>query len=120
MSKSYSEGFLELEKDFLEIMKALNSPQETLEKTAEEFVKDLLKLPKPKSKIRSPKHTHLVDSFAHSRHKSGSVTIGWGRYYGRMVETGTVKMSAQPHLIPMWRRNESKYVKKLVKDFKLD
>lgn len=120
MSKGYSEGFLQLEKDLKEILKAVNDPQKTLNKAGKSFVNDLLKLPKPRSKIRSSKHTHLVDTFAQKDHKSGSVTIGWGKYYGRMVETGTKKMGAQPHLIPLWNRNREKYYKEMIKDFKLD
>ena len=120
MSKCNSEGFLELQKELREISKAIASPQRTLNKTAKIFVNDLLKLPKPHSKIRNSRHTHLVDTFAYKGHESGSVTIGWGKYYGRMVETGTKLMKAQPHLIPLWKRNEARYYKEMIKDFKLD
>ena len=65
------------------------------------------------SKIRKANYTHLIDSFS-LRKKSNEVEVGWGKYYGPMLEHGTVKMNAQPHLNPVWDRNKEKYYKKMI------
>ena len=85
-----------------------------LEIGAKEFVSDLLKLPKPYSKIMSADHTHLVDSFLYQI-KNNEIEVGWGVYYGRMVEDGTQKMRSQPHLKPTFDRNKDKYYSKMIK-----
>lgn len=77
---------------------------------ADQFVQDLLKLPKPKSRIHASGYTHMVDVFA-DRINGKEVEVGWGKYYGSMVEHGTVKMRAQPHLKPTYRENAEKYYK---------
>lgn len=77
---------------------------------ADQFVQDLLKLPKPKSRIHASGYTHMVDVFA-DRINGKEVEVGWGKYYGPMVEHGTVKMRAQPHLKPTYRKNAEKYYK---------
>ncbi len=76
----------------------------------------MLKLPKPYSKIRSPDYTHLIDSFAYERTKT-DVEVGWGKYYGPMVEDGTMKMKAHPHLHPTFERNKTKYYQKMLQNF---
>lgn len=83
---------------------------DTLEVGAKEFVNDLLKLPKPISKIRKAGYTHLINSFAH-RKKKNEVEVGWGKYYGPMVEHGTKNMDANPHVYPLWDKNKEKYYK---------
>lgn len=110
-------------KDFSNILKKYaeideNGAVEALQTGVNLLVKDLLALPKPKSDIRRGKHTHLVDTFASER-KGQSINVGWGKYYGRMVEKGhrtvngkTVK--PQPHMIPMWEKNKEKYYKAAV------
>ena len=80
---------------------------------AKEFVSDLLKLPKPISKIRKSGYTHLIKCFAYKK-KNKEVEAGWGKYYGPMLEHGTVKMNAQEHLYPVWDRNREKYYKKML------
>lgn len=82
-----------------------------LEVGAKEFVNDLLKLPKPISKIRKSGYTHLIKCFAYKK-KNKEVEVGWGKYYGPMLEHGTTKMNAQEHLYPVWDRNKEKYYKK--------
>lgn len=77
---------------------------------ADAFVNDLLTLPKPKSKIIKSGYTHLVDTFS-SRINKNEVEVGWGKYYGPMVEHGTVKMSANPHLSTLFDKNKEKYYK---------
>lgn len=80
--------------------------QKVLEAGAKEFVSILLKLPKPKSKITSPGYTHLIDTFTYAYNKKGEVEVGWGKYYGPMVDKGTIKMNARPHLSPTWESNK--------------
>ena len=86
---------------------------DVLEAGAKEFVGDLLKLPKPISKIRKSGYTHLIKCFAYKK-KNKEVEAGWGKYYGPMLEHGTVKMNAQEHLYPVWDRNKEKYYKKML------
>lgn len=110
------DGFNELENELKDILKKVDNIEKILEVGASEFVNDALKLPKPKSKINSPKHTHLVDSFSYkkSSKKKGEIETGWGVYYGPMVENGTVKMKKQPHLEPLFNKNKEKYYKKMI------
>lgn len=91
-------------------MKNVEKPTEILEVGAKEFVNDLLKLTKPMSKIRKSGYAHLVNSFAY-RVKKNEVEVGWGKYYGPMVEHGTTKMNEQPHVYPLWDKNKEKYCK---------
>lgn len=86
---------------------------DVLETGAKEFVGDLLKLPKPISKIRKSGYTHLIKCFAYKK-KNKEVEAGWGKYYGPILERGSVKMNAQEHLFPVWDRNKEKYYKKML------
>lgn len=86
---------------------------DVLEVGAKEFVNDLLKLPKPMSKIRKAGYTHLVRSFAYKKRKD-EVEVGWGKYYGPMVEHGTKKMDENPHVYPLWDKNKEKYYKTML------
>ena len=45
-------------------------------------------------------------------HDSG-IKVGWGKYYGPMLEHGTRKMAARVHLKPLFERNKEKYYKKM-------
>lgn len=85
---------------------------DAVEVGAEEFVKDLLRLPKPRSQINKPGYTHIVSTFALERTDSG-IKVGWGKYYGPMLEHGTRKMAARAHLKPLFERNKEKYYKKM-------
>ena len=92
---------------------------------ADMMVADALKLPYPISKIRSAGYTHMVKSFSaqdSSQHKN-EVEVGWGVYYGPMVEHGTQSggngasgQKGQPHLIPLWQKNRDKYYKAMIKE----
>jgi hypothetical protein len=86
---------------------------DVLETGAKEFVGDLLKLPKPISKIRKSGYTHLIKCFAYKK-KNKEVEAGWGKYYGPILEHGSVKMNAQEHLFLVWDRNKEKYYKKML------
>ena len=85
---------------------------DAVEVGAEEFAKDLLRLPKPRSQINKPGYTHIVSTFALERTDSG-IKVGWGKYYGPMLEHGTRKMAARAHLKPLFERNKEKYYKKM-------
>ena len=109
MSDSFTSGFSDFEdllKDFAEVADNILDEEQ---KIADDFVNDLLALPKPKSNIAKPGYTHMVDSFT-SRRNGNEIEVGWGKYYGSFVENGTRKMGAQPHLKPTWNRNVDKYM----------
>ena len=98
-----------LEKYSISDEKALDA----VESGAQEFKDDLLKLPRPRSKINKSGYTHLVDSFAFER-KDGVIKVGWGKYYGPMLEKGTKKMAKQAHLKPTFNQDKDKYYKKMI------
>lgn len=85
----------------------------TLEYGAEELVKILKKLPKPYSQIHTPGYTHLVNTFIYQQNNK-QVDVGWGKYYGKMVENGTTKMRAYPHLNPAWEKNKELIYNKML------
>ncbi len=90
------------------------SVQKVLEAGAQDFVNILLKLPKPKSKLNYPGYTHLIDTFTYAKNKNGEVEVGWGKYYGPMVDRGTIKMDAIPHLTPAWDSNKDMIYKTMI------
>ena len=107
------EGFQDLADIIEYYAKGADNFIEVLEVGAKEFVNDLLKLPKPMSKIRKAGYTHLVRSFAYRKRKN-EIEIGWGKYYGPMVEHGTNKMDENPHVYPLWDKNKEKYYKTML------
>lgn len=72
----------------------------------EALAEDVRKLPKPR-RVAS-RAAHMLDS-VRAEKKAPKVEVGWGLYYGMFVEHGTTKMSAQPHLIPTWNKNQERY-----------
>lgn len=122
MSRSYSGGEITFDNSGLEDFEKMlqqyarqADPQNVLdaeEAGAKEFVSDLLKLPKPRSEVRKAGYTHLVNTFALSI-ANGEIKVGWGKYYGPMVEHGTKKMAAKAHLKPLFERNKEKYYRKM-------
>ena len=92
------------------IISKVEKPEKILEIGAKEFTQDLKKLPKPISQIKKSGYTHLIRTFAY-RQKGKEFEVGWGKYYGPMVENGTEKMNEQPHLYPLWDKNKEKYYK---------
>lgn len=104
------DGFSALAEQLEFYMNGAENSMEILKDGAEEFVNDLNKLTKPMSRIRTSGYTHLVDSFAIDS-TDKEIVVGWGKYYGRMVELGTVKMDARPHMYPLWEHNKEKYYK---------
>lgn len=122
MSRSYSGGEITFDDSGLEDFEKMlqqyarqADPQNVLdaeEAGAKEFVSDLLKLPKPRSEVRKVGYTHLVNTFAMER-ANGEIKVGWGKYYGPMVEHGTKKVAAKAHLKPLFERNKEKYYRKM-------
>lgn len=122
MSRSYSGGEITFDdsgmEDFEEMLKQYSAkadPENALdaiETGAKEFVNDLLKLPKPRSEVKKPGYTHLISTFAKERAR-GEIKVGWGKYYGPMVERGTKKMAARAHLKPLFEQNKEKYYRKM-------
>lgn len=105
-------GFEEIQQELLEYIRGAESSNEILLAGAEAFLGDLNKLTKPISRIKKSGYTHLIDSFAIDvKSQSKEIVIGWGKYYGRMVERGTEKMYARAHMYPLWEHNEEKYYK---------
>ena len=104
--------------DFEELLKQYSenvSPDKTLdavEEGAKEFVNDLLRLPRPRSRITKAGYTHIIGTFALERTES-NIKVGWGKYYGPMLEHGTRKMAARAHLKPLFEQNKEKYYKKM-------
>lgn len=91
---------------------------EVLQQGADDFVRDLQALPQPKSNIMKAGYTHLIDSFA-DRKRGQEIEVGWGKYYGPMVERGTKRMMARPHMVPLFNANKDKYYKKMIQLLKL-
>lgn len=122
MSRSYSGGEITFDdsgmEDFEKMLKqyvAKADPENALdaiETGAKEFVNDLLKLPKPRSEVKKLGYTHLINTFAMERAR-GEIEVGWGKYYGPMVEQGTKKMEARAHLKPLFEQNKEKYYRKM-------
>jgi len=100
-------------------MESADNAIEALEAGAEAFVDDLKKLPRPFRAIRKGGYTHLIDTFQYRLHKSiKEVTVGWGKYYGVMLEFGAVnytKAGKQPHMRPLYDKNQKKYQDIMIK-----
>ncbi|MDE6141315.1 MAG: HK97 gp10 family phage protein [Bacilli bacterium] len=113
---------LELQKELEGLSKEVLDSDNYLEEGASAFVKDLLKLPKPKSKIRASGYTHLVKSFTYqkSKYHKGEIEVGWGKYYGMFVEKGTSRMNKQLHFVKTFQSHSSKYYKLMIEKLKLN
>ena len=112
------EGFEELQQLLIEEARKVDKEnlKQALFAGASELASDANKLPKPISRINSPGYTHLLDSIS-ARMMQGGATgaeVGWGKFYGRMVEKGTSKMSPRAHLIPLFERNAKNYYQTIV------
>lgn len=107
------EAFKDLEEIVSQYAKGAENIMEVLEVGAKQFVGDLLKLPKPISKIRRAGYTHLINCFTY-RKKGREIEAGWGKYHGPMLEHGTKKMNAQEHMYPLWDKNKEKYYKTML------
>lgn len=111
------EGINDIINDLEKYIKNVQNPQDILEVGAKEFVKDLLKLTKPISKIKKSGYTHLITTFSYQKSKNKEIEVGWGKYYGLMVEDGTKKTKSQPHLKPTFNRNREKYYQRMLQKY---
>lgn len=114
MSSNELEGFEELS-DLLKKYEDKISEDtvlEVLEESAKSLATDVRALPRPRSRVRSTGYTHLLNTVTHKT-EAGEVVVGWGKYYGPMVERGTNKMNGVPHLAPTFERNKERYYKQM-------
>lgn len=116
MSAHNYESFNDLINDLNSLIVKAENPIKILEIGAKSYTKDLLKLSNPHSRIKKSGYTHLVDSFCYEIEKD-EIKVGWGKYYGRMVEEGTVLMKAQPHMKPTFEKNKNKYYTEMINNF---
>lgn len=107
----YTDGFDELERLLKEYedSTSIESVTGVLEKGAAALTKDVRALPKPWSEIHKAGYTHLLNTVAHRR-KKNEIEVGWGKYYGPMVENGTRRnKGGTPHIRPTYIKNKKKY-----------
>lgn len=109
-------GFEDLENIIKGYISKSEKPLNVLEVGVKEYINDLKKLTKPYSQIKKSGYTHLINTFCYRVTKK-DIETGWGKYYGLMVEDGTKKSKAQPHLYPTFQKNEEKYYKKMLDAF---
>lgn len=114
MSSNMYNGFEDLMRELEGYITNVNEPDKIIEVGVKEFVKDLKKLTKPISQINKSGYTHLINTFSY-RKKGKEFEVGWGKYYGPMVENGTNKMTARAHLRPCFEKNKEKYYTKMYK-----
>ena len=106
-------GFDDLQKLLSDYMKNIQEPLAILEVGAEALVNDVRKLPKPRTSINTAGYTHLLDTVTYKK-AGDEIEVGWGKYYGPMVERGTKKMAAHSHLSPTFEQNKDKYYQKMI------
>lgn len=109
----FDAGFEELEDILSEFAKSADNVVDILKVGAAELVNDVRRLPRPRSSLNAGGYTHLLDTVSYKR-VNDEIEVGWGKYYGPMVERGTVKMRARAHLSPTYEINKEKYYKKMV------
>lgn len=114
----FESGFEEFENLLSEYTKKAENVLEILEVGAKEFVNDVKRLPKPRSRMSGAGYTHLLDTVTYRKNKD-EIETGWGKYYGPMLERGTIKMKGTPHLSPTFDLNKDKYYKKMTEKMKL-
>lgn len=110
------QAFRELDELFSEYAKAADNTVEVLQTGADAFVKDLKALPSPRSRISKAGYTHMIDTFS-SKEENGNILVGWGKYYGPIVEHGSRNMGAKPHFKPLFQKNKEKYYQLMIKKF---
>lgn len=79
-----------------------------LETGASLLTTDARRLPRPRSSLSGTGYTHLIDTITFKRNKK-EIEVGWGKYYGPMVEKGTKRMRGTPHITPLFMANKEKY-----------
>lgn len=112
----FDSGLDDLEQQLSEFVKSIDKPLEVLKIGAKALVEDVRKLPKPRSSMSGAGYTHLLDTVTY-KVANNEIEVGWGKYYGPMVERGTKRMSGTPHLTPTFQANKEKYYKKMMDKF---
>lgn len=112
----YADGLDEFSKMLEEFKKRteVKNVTKVLEIGAGQLAEDVRALPRPRSQINTPGYTHLLDTMTY-KVAGEEVEVGWGKYYGPMVENGTAKMNGVEHLRPTFNRNKEKYYKNMQK-----
>lgn len=88
-----------------------------IQKGADALAKDVRARPKPRSSINKSGYTHLLDTVTTKVNaKKKEIEVGWGKYYGPMIERGTKKIDAQPHIKPTYNQNIEKYQKIILQE----
>lgn len=107
----HTDGFDELEKILKHYQKSADKKHvlEAIASGAAQLAADVRRLPRPRSRVRAVGYEHLLDTVTYEK-KENEVKVGWGKYYGRMVENGTKRSRANPHLKPQYQSQEKKYV----------
>ncbi len=109
----YDTGFDELQKLMEEYLQNVKEPLEILEIGAKALVNDVRKLPKPRSSVNVAGYTHLLDTVTYEKN-GDEIEVGWGKYFGPMVERGTKKMPGTAHMAPTFERNKEKYYQQMI------
>lgn len=86
-----------------------------METGAKMLVADVRKLPKPRSEVRKAGYTHLLDSVTYRKTKK-EIEVGWRKYYGPMVENGTIRARATSHMAPTFKTNQKRYYGSIEKE----
>ncbi len=111
------DGFDEFAKELERYAKNVEEEKvlSVMEEAADMLVEDVRKLPKPRSAVATAGYTHLLDTIQHER-KNKEIEVGWGKYYGPMVEHKTKFMrKEQPHLEPTFEKNSKRYYEYMTK-----
>lgn len=123
--KADLQGFDDLADELKQISDSVDDAKvlDAMQKGADELVADVRALPKPRSRIGGG-HTHMLDTVS-SQRESNVIQVGWGAYYGKMVENGhrsrkSKFIAAQPHLTTTWNQNKDKYYQTMIEALKLE
>lgn len=118
MSLHSDSGFDAFDEELARYMKVTEPENVTaiLKAGADQLVEDVRRLPQPRSGVIKAGYTHLLDSVTGAEGKDNTYAVGWGKYYGPMVEKGHATVSgghvaARSHLTPTYKANREKYAK---------
>lgn len=111
----YEAGFVNFEKLLKKYSKQadIKNVLSVIQSGADEFINDVRALPKPRRQLDAAGYTHLLDTVCSKKNKD-EIEVGWGKYYGPMVERGTKKFDGTPHMKPTFEKNKYKYYKTMI------
>lgn len=120
-AKVLDDGYQYMDEITQNALKAMDSASlvEILKAGADELVKDVRALPQPRSNRTG--YTHMLDSVT-GQEESPKYLVGWGRYYGPIVEAGHKSRSgkmvpARAHLRKTYKDHMEKYQKAMQDKF---